>query len=84
MSPYKSVTDVKKSHPLKWFGIYCTTSFGTSSYATKQVVDKIAVDTAVNTLRTIPGEKFVAITNLHEGYHQIGLSTPTEVTEYDR
>jgi hypothetical protein len=38
------------------------TSYGTGSYATKQVLDKTAVDTAVNTL-WIPGGKFVAIAN---------------------
>jgi hypothetical protein len=37
-----------------------TTSYGTSAYATTQLVDKTAVDTAVATL-WVPGEKFVAI-----------------------
>jgi hypothetical protein len=36
-----------------------TTTFGTSAYATKQVADKTAVDTAVNRL-WVPGKKFVA------------------------
>jgi hypothetical protein len=37
-----------------------TTSFGTGSYATKQVIDKTAVDKAVGTL-WVPGGKFVAV-----------------------
>jgi hypothetical protein len=39
-----------------------TTSFGTGSYATLQVVDKTAVDAAVNNL-WVPGGKFVAVSN---------------------
>jgi hypothetical protein len=39
-----------------------TTSFGTGAYATKQAVDKTAVDTAVNTLWK-PAGKFVAVSN---------------------
>jgi hypothetical protein len=44
-----------------------TTSFGTGSYATKQVADKTAVDTAVNTL-WVSGEKFVAISGSEIAY----------------
>jgi hypothetical protein len=32
-------------------------------------------------VKTMIGAGFI---NLHEGYRQIGLSIPTEVTEYDR
>jgi hypothetical protein len=39
-----------------------TTAFGTSGYATKQALDKAAVDTAVQTLWK-PAGKFVAISN---------------------
>jgi hypothetical protein len=39
-----------------------TTNFGTGGYATKQVVDKIAVDTAVQKL-WVPGSKFVAVSS---------------------
>ena len=37
-----------------------TTTYGTSSYATKQIVDVIAVNDAVNRL-WVPGSKFVAV-----------------------
>jgi hypothetical protein len=37
-----------------------TTSYGTGSYATKQVLDKTAVDTAVQKL-WVPGSKFVVV-----------------------
>jgi hypothetical protein len=56
-----------------------TTSYGTSTYATKQVIDKTAVDTAVQTLWK-PAGKFVAIANGNTGAYSTDGITWTETT----